>query len=96
MSGYADATRSIEYAGLSTFFTRDGALAPDLVAYFSSFQQVVSYLFDPDEIFANNLKRAGVRNFIAGSPKMSDQEHAARQLARPLERLRFTWRIPRR
>ncbi len=87
MSGYADATRSIEYGGLSTFFTRDGDLAPDLVAYFSSFQQVVSYLFDPDEIFANNLKRAGVRNFIAGSPKMNDQEHAARQLARPLERL---------
>ncbi len=87
MSGYADATRSIEYGALATFFTRDGELAPDLVAYFSSFQQVVSYLFDPDEIFANNLKRAGVRNFIAGSPKISDQEHAARQLARPLERL---------
>ena len=87
MSGYADATRSIEYGGLSTFFTRDGKLAPELVAYFSSFQQVVSYLFDPDEIFANNLKRAGVRNFLTGSPKVNDQEHAARQLARPLERL---------
>ncbi len=87
MSGYADASRSIEYGGLATFFTRDGDLAPDLVAYFSSFQQVVSYLFDPDEIFAHNLKRAGVRNFIAGSPKIRDEEHAARQLARPLERL---------
>ncbi len=87
MSGYAAATRSIEYGGLSTFFTRDGELAPELIAYFSSFQQIVSYLFDPDEIFANNLKRAGVRNFLAGSPKVNDQEHAARQLARPLERL---------
>lgn len=87
MSGYANATRSIEYGALATFFTRDGELAPDLVAYFSSFQQVVSYLFDPDEIFANNLKRAGVRHLLAGSPKISDQEHAARQLARPLERL---------
>ncbi len=28
-----------------------------------------------------------MRNFIAGSPKITDQEHAARQLARPLERL---------
>ena len=87
MSGYANATRSIEYAALSTFFRRDGELALDLVDYFSSFEQIVSYLFDPDEIFTNNLKRAGVRNLIAGSPKITGQEHAARQLARPLERL---------
>lgn len=87
MSGYADATRSIEYAALSTFFRRDGNLAPDLVDYFSSFQQIVSYLFDPDEIFATNLRRAGVRNLIVGSPKITGQEHAARQLARPLESL---------
>ena len=87
MSGYANATRSVEYARLSSFFSRDGELAPELTDYFGSFQQVVSYLFDPDEFFANNLKRAGVRNLIAGSPKITDQEHAARQLARPLERL---------
>lgn len=87
MSGYADAARSIEYGPLASFFSRDGELPQPLVEYFGSFQQVVSYLFDPDEIFAANLKRAGVRNFLAGSPKLSDQEHAARQLARPLERL---------
>ena len=87
MSGYANATRSIEYALLSSFFSRDGELAPELMAYFRNFQQVVSYLFDPDEIFASNLRRAGVRNLIVGSPKITDQEHAARQLARPLERL---------
>ncbi|MBA3963674.1 MAG: glycosyltransferase family 9 protein [Chthoniobacterales bacterium] len=87
MSGYANATRSIEYAGLASFFSRDGELAPELMEYFGSFRQIVSYLFDPDEIFAANLKRSGVRNFIAGSPKITDQEHAARQLARPLERL---------
>lgn len=87
MSGYANATRSIEYARLSSFFSRDGELAPELVDYFGGFQQVVSYLFDPDQIFASNLRRAGVRNFVAGSPKITDQEHAARQLARPLERV---------
>ncbi|MEO7725381.1 MAG: glycosyltransferase family 9 protein [Chthoniobacterales bacterium] len=87
MSGYADATRSIEYGPLAGFFARESELAPDLVEYFAGFQQVISYLFDPDQIFANNLKRAGVRNFIAGSPKVGDQEHAARHLARPLERL---------
>ncbi|MGH8092096.1 MAG: glycosyltransferase family 9 protein [Chthoniobacterales bacterium] len=87
MSGYADTVRSIEYGPLSSFFSRDGALAPELTEYFRGFQLVVSYLFDPDEIFANNLRRAGVRNLITGSPKITDQEHAARQLARPLERL---------
>ena len=87
MSGYADAAHSIEYGRLSSFFNRDGALAPELIEYFRGFQQVVSYLFDPDEIFTNNLRRAGVRNLIAGSPKITVQEHAARQLARPLESL---------
>ena len=87
MSGYANATRSIECARLSSFFSRDGELAPELMDYFRNFQQVISYLFDPDEIFASNLRRAGVRNLIVGSPKITDQEHAARQLARPLEKL---------
>ena len=87
MSGWADATRSIEYGPLSSFFTPAGELAADLVRYFTSFDQIVSYLFDPDQIFANNLRRAGVRKLIVGSPKINDREHAARQLARPLEQL---------
>lgn len=87
MSGYANAARSIEYGPLSSFFTEGGELAPDLVEYFSSFQQIISYLFDPDQIFARNLRRAGVRNLITGCPKITDQEHAVRQLARPLESL---------
>jgi heptosyltransferase III len=87
ISGYANATRSIEYALLSSFFSRGGELAQELVEYFGSFQQIVSYLFDPDQIFATNLQRCGVWNLITGSPKITDEEHAARQLARPLERL---------
>jgi len=67
LGGYANATRSIEYGRLASFFNRDGELAPELVEYFGSFQQVISYLFDPDDIFANNLKRAGVRNLIVES-----------------------------
>src|SRR5437588_1319791 len=64
MGGYANATRSIEYAPLASFFSRGGQLAPELVEYFGCFQHVISYLFDPDQIFANNLKRCGVRNLI--------------------------------
>src|SRR5438552_6012644 len=87
MSGYANATRSIEYASLASFFIRGGGLAPDLIEYFGSFHQVISYLFDPDEIFATNLKRCGLQNLIIGPSRITGEEHAARQLARPLQRL---------
>jgi heptosyltransferase-2 len=87
IGGYANAIRSIEYAPLSRFFISNGELTPELIEYFSSFQQIVSYLFDPDQIFAANLKRCGVRNLLTGSPKITGEEHAARQLARPIEHL---------
>jgi heptosyltransferase-2 len=84
---YADATRSIEYGGLSRFFIPGTELPPDLVDYFASFQQVVSYLYDPDRFFEGNLRKAGVRHFLHGSPTINDSAHAAQQLAQPLESL---------
>lgn len=87
---YADAARSIEYAGLASFFVPNADLPPDLVEYFAQFQQVVSYLFDPDGFFEANVRRAGVRSFLAAFAKVEEAGkpvHAARQLARPLEQL---------
>ena len=84
---YADAVRSIEYGPLAAFFARGGKLAPDLCEYFAGFQQVVSWLFDPDGIFAANLERAGVRSFLGVYEKIADQPHASLQLARGLERM---------
>jgi heptosyltransferase-2 len=84
---YANATRSIEYGPLASFFTRNGELPQDLVDYFGSFDQIVSYLFDPDQIFASNLLRAGVRNFVSSTGKIGDRGHATEQLAQPLQRL---------
>ena len=84
---YANATRSIEYAPLSRFFARGTELPPELIEYFSAFDLIVSYLFDPDEVFAGNLKRCGAPRLIMTSPKFNDCEHAARQLAKPLEQL---------
>jgi heptosyltransferase-2 len=48
---------------------------------------VVSYLFDPDLFFENNLRRAGVKNFLPAYARIDDSEHAAQQLARPLQRM---------
>jgi heptosyltransferase-2 len=84
---YAHATRCIEYAALAGFFVPNSALDPDLAAYFAGFQQIVSYLHDPEGFFEANLRRCGVKHFIHVPPKINDSAHAARQLARPLERL---------
>lgn len=84
---YAIASRSIEYGALAGFFNPKSELNPELCDYFAGFDQVISYLFDPDEFFAENLRRAGVRNFLQGNPKIGDHTHAAHQLAQPLENL---------
>lgn len=84
---YAKAGRSIEYGALASFFARKADLTPELVDYFGSFDQVLSYLYDPDEIFRNNLARCGQKDVLVGSPKFHDQEHVSLQLARPLEQL---------
>ena len=91
---YADATRSIEYAGLASFFAKGAALPSELANYFRSFDLVCSYLFDPDKIFATNLRRCGVETLLVGSPKISDDDHAATQLARPLEELGLSLQSP--
>ncbi len=84
---YANATRSIDYAPLSRFFARDAELPADLREYFSGFDLIISYLFDPDGIFAANLRRCCTQRLILGSPKFHEREHAARQLATPLTQL---------
>jgi heptosyltransferase-2 len=84
---YADATRSIEYGPMAAFFSRGGELDRELCDYFLSFNQIISYLYDPDDLFLNNMRRIGVRDMIMGNPKLDDHEYASVQLARPMERL---------
>jgi heptosyltransferase-2 len=84
---YADATRSIEYGPMAAFFSPKAELSEELSAYFASFQQVVTYLYDPDGFFRGNLERAGVKNILSCYTRLDDSDHAARQLARPLEQM---------
>ena len=86
----ADATRSIEYGPLSSFFSPNAALEPELAVYFKSFSVVISYLYDPDRFFENNLRRSGVETLFTGPHKVDEtlaERHAAEQLAKPLEHL---------
>jgi heptosyltransferase III len=86
-STYADAVRNIEAGPLAGFFARGGELNPEWCEYFGSFQQVVSWLFDPDGIFEANVRRAGVKHFIPAYAKISDENHASVQWAHGLQSL---------
>jgi heptosyltransferase-3 len=85
---YAQAVRSIEYGPLSGFFAKNSELPAELADYFATFDLIISYLYDPDGIFENNLRRCRVKNLLCGPAKIvKTSDHAARQLARPIEEL---------
>ena len=84
---YADAVRSIEYGALSRFFARDAELPLDLRDYFGGFELILSYLYDPDQIFENNLRRCGAQKILPGPAKIIPGTHAARQLSQPVQEL---------
>ena len=83
----ADAVRSIEYAALSRFFARDAELSSELRDYFGGFDLILSYLYDPDQIFEDNLRRCGAQKILHGPAKIVPSRHAAGQLAQPLQEL---------
>lgn len=81
----ADGVRSIEYGPLAGFFARGAVQDPELRAYFASFDVVLSYLFDPDGIFAENLRASGVEKLVTGPHRPDESRHAIEQLAAPLD-----------
>lgn len=90
VTGLIDETRSIEDAKLAHFFNPKSELDEGWCHFFSGFDVVVSYLYDPDEFFAGNLKRAGVKTLFLGPFKPVEEEPyrpAAVQLAEPLRQL---------
>lgn len=88
-AGLVDRIQGIEARALAGFFARNGELAEDLADYFSEFDLIVSYLYDPDEIFQANVGRCTAAQFIAGPHRADDTVpvHAAKVYLRPLERL---------
>jgi ADP-heptose:LPS heptosyltransferase len=87
--GLADRVQPIEARGLAGFFARGGPLDPDWVDYFSEFDLVISYLYDPDEIFKTNVGRCLIKQFIVGPhrPDETERLHATQAYLKPLERL---------
>ena len=88
-AGTVNEVRSIEAGALAGFFARNGNLAPHLVDYFSGFDLIISYLYDPDLIFQTNVRRCSRAQFIAGPhrPDEAGDLHATETFLKPLERL---------
>ena len=86
--GLVDRAQSIEARALAGFFARNGELAEELVDYFSEFDIILSYLYDPDEIFKTNVGRCSTAQFIVAPPRPNESEtqHATKVYLRPLER----------
>lgn len=87
-AGLVDRVQSIEARALAGFFARRGILAEDLADYFSEFDIILSYLYDPDDIFKTNVARCSSAQFIVGPyrPNEAEKIHATKVYLRPLER----------
>lgn len=99
-AGLADAAKAIEAPALAGFFAAEGTLDEDWMEYFGRFDVVLSYLYDPDGIFQNNVRRclranpksdadAKTLTFIQGPhrPDEGGEIHAAEVLLEPLKQL---------
>ena len=84
--GAVQAVRPMDQPGLASFYAKGGNLDPEWADYFTEFDLTISYLFDPDEIFFDNWKRAGgTGEFVSHDPR-NPKEAAWKYLAQPLQR----------
>jgi len=90
---YANGVRSIDDRAVAGFFAARGTLDSTLSSYLASFDLVVSYLYDPDSIFHDNLKRAGVRRVIVADGRPAQKQHASEHLAAWLQTVGLPLRI---
>jgi ADP-heptose:LPS heptosyltransferase len=85
-----DEVRSIEAQALAGFFARKNPkLDEGLTQYFSKFEMIISFLFDPDRIFQDNVARCSDAQFIKGPHRPDETQplHATETFLKPLEQL---------
>ena len=86
---YLNAVRSVNHGPLSAFFTPRAVLDPAWMDYIAAFDLVLSYFYDPDGLFAANLKRCKPGRLLTHLPQVPAEleQPAARYFARILEPL---------
>jgi heptosyltransferase III len=86
---YVEASHSVDRRPVAGFFAARGQLDQELSNFFASFDLIVSYFYDPDEIFVTNLKRAGAKKVIVADPRPTGPMHASEFLARWLSEIQI-------
>jgi len=87
-AGLADRVSALESPALAGFFARDGAWHAKETEYFSGFDLVVSYIYDPEKIFQSNVSRCNnTAQFLAGPHRSNESNgcHATKAFLAPLE-----------
>lgn len=86
---YVNGVRSVNHGPLSAFFTPRAVLDPAWMDYVGSFDLVLSYFYDPDELFLLNLRRCKPGEILTHSPRVPDDfgRPAARHFAGIVEPL---------
>jgi ADP-heptose:LPS heptosyltransferase len=89
VGGLADQVRSLEAQSLASFFTPDAPLDLQWSDYFAGFTLMVSYLYDPEGVFARNVARCSPAQFIVGPhrPGVGVTRHVTEVLLEPLAQL---------
>jgi heptosyltransferase-3 len=89
VAGLADDAVAIESPRFTGFFVPNGSCSAEVAAWFSGFDWIISYLYDPQDVFRSNVARCSSATFIAG-PHRPDETlavHATELLLRPLQAL---------
>ena len=87
-SGHADDHLYLDTPGMALMFAKGVPVPEALAARLGQYKLVLSYLYDPDLIFREQMEKAGVKTFLDLPHRVVDGHgHAVDQLARPLERL---------
>lgn len=86
---YLNGVRSVDRGPLSAFFTPSAVLDPGWMDYIGDFDLVLSYFYDPDELFIANLRRCNPGQILTYSPRVPESfgQPAARHFAGIVEPL---------
>ena len=87
--GHANEVHSVESREMAMLFARGVDPSPRLASFFQRFAIIISYLYDPDGIFAANVGKCTKAQFHQGPhrPDGDGARHAVDLLLEPLERL---------
>jgi len=74
-AGLADEIQDLDGREWAGFFVSEGSLDPNMVKWLSQFDLVISFLHDPDQVWAGNIKRICSARLIQGCARPSDENN---------------------